>query len=116
MKPNRDAAFYKILLPVFTVANLGLGVMVLSQLQPKGELGWLEVGTGAFCCLVAGWLAAAGWSRAYWGVTMTKQVSAWHRMVDAIFGWIEELPVSPEAMNKLKRSLDEALVKNHTRT
>jgi hypothetical protein len=116
MKRNRDAAFFGVLLPLFAIANLGLGLVVLVQLRPAGGLGYLEVGTGAFCCMVGGWLAAAGWSKSYWGQAMTKQVAAWHRMVDAIFSWIEDLPLSPEAMNRLKRSLDEALVKNHNRT
>lgn len=111
MKRTRDIPFYKVLLPMFVVANLGLGLLVLAQLGPAGWLEWLEIATGAFCCMVAGWLAAAGWSKSYWGQSMARQVGTWQRIVDAIFAWIEDLPISPEAMNRLKHRLDDAMVK-----
>jgi hypothetical protein len=82
-------------------------VLILSYLQPDGWLGWVEVATGAFCCLVAGWLAAAAWSKSYWGNAMTRQIAAWRQIADAIFTWLEEAPLPAEALQPLKRSLDE---------
>ena|ERR1700693_2027390 len=113
MRRNRDGRFFKVLLPLFCSANLGLGLLVLAQLEPRAWQQWLEVGTGAFCCAVAGWLAASGWSKSYWGQTMARQVTAWQRMVDAIFAWVEDLPVSAESVNRLKRTLDDAMVKSN---
>lgn len=115
MKRSRDGRFFKVLLPLFAAANLGLGLLVLAQLGPHQWQEWLEVGTGAFCCAVAGWLAGSGWSKSYWGQTMTRQVIAWHRMVDAIFTWVEDLPVSPESVNRLRRTLDDARVISYAR-
>ena len=45
--------FYRFVLPVFTVANLGLGLFLLTMLRPPGWLAWLELGTGALCCCIA---------------------------------------------------------------
>ena len=115
MKRTRDARFFKVLLPLFVAANMGLGLLVLAQLGPHEWLQWMEVGTGAFCCAVAGWLAGSGWSKSYWGQSMTRQVLAWHRMVDAIFTWVEDLPVSAEPVNRLRRTLDEARIPSYTR-
>jgi hypothetical protein len=115
MKRSRDGRFFKVLLPLFVVLNLGLGVLVLAQLGPHTWQQWLEVGTGAFCCAVAGWLAGSGWSKSYWGESMARQVFAWHRMVDAIFAWVEDLPIPAESVYRLKRTLDDAGVENQPR-
>src|SRR5712664_660033 len=101
--------FYRVFLPLAVALNLGLGVLILSYLRPAGWLGSLELATGAFCCVVAGWLAAAAWSRSYWGGAIAHQVAAWRQMTDAIFGWMEETPPSAEALHRLKGSLDEVL-------
>ncbi len=89
------------------VLNLGLGIAVLNDLKPEGWLGWLEVATGAFCCLVAGWLAASAWSKSYWSAAMTRQVNVWRQIADAIFAWLEEAPLPAEALQRLQGSLDE---------
>jgi hypothetical protein len=107
---RRGVIFYKVILPVLTLVNLGLGVFVLTGLHPTSPYGWLEVGTGVFCCVIAGWLACAGWSKSYWGSAMERQVTAWRRIVDAMFHWIEEAPVPADSLRALKRSLDETLV------
>lgn len=106
--------FYRVFLPISVAANLGLGVAVLSNLRPVGWLGWLEVATGAFCCIVAGWLAAAAWSKSYWGSAMARQITAWRLIADAIFAWLEEAPLPAEALQRLKASLDEAM--HHSRS
>lgn len=100
--------FYRVFLPVAVTANVGLGVAVMSNLRPIGWLGWLEVATGAFCCMVAGWLAAAAWSKSYWGSAMTRQITVWRQIADTIFAWLEEAPLPAEALQGLKASLDEA--------
>ena len=99
--------FYRVFLPLSVVLNLGLGLVVLNELRPDGWLGWLEVATGAFCCLVAGWLAAAAWSKSYWSAAMARQVTAWRQIADAIFVWLEEAPLPAEALQRLQGSLDE---------
>jgi hypothetical protein len=101
--------FYRVFVPIAVVANLGLGVAVLSNLRPDGWLGWLEVVTGAFCCIVAGWLAASAWSKSYWGSAMARQITAWRQIADAIFAWLEDAPLPAEALQRLKASLDEAM-------
>src|SRR5437588_2449994 len=107
---RRSAIFYRVILPGFTLVNLGLGIFTLTGLGPSGWLKWLELGTGAFCCMIAGLLAGAAWSKFYWGSAMERQVTAWRRIVDAMFGWIEEAPVPADSLRRLKRSLDETLV------
>lgn len=107
--PLRDRLFYRVFLPLAVLANLGLGVVILGGLRPDGWTGWLEVGTGAFCCLVAGWLAAAAWSKSYWNNAMARQVAVWRRIADAFFGWLEDAPVPAEALTRLKTSLDEVV-------
>ena len=107
---RRGVIFYRVILPGFTLVNLGLGVFTLAELHPSGWLSWLELATGAFCCMIAGLLAGAGWSKSYWGSAMERQVTAWRRIVDAMFGWIEEAPVPADSLRRLKRSLDEAIV------
>lgn len=105
----RDRLFYRVFLPLGVLANLGLGVFILSGLSPVGWTGKLEIATGAFCCLVAGWLAAAAWSKSYWNNAMARQVLVWRRIADAFFAWLEEAPLPAEALNRLKTSLDEAV-------
>jgi hypothetical protein len=105
----RDRLFYRVFLPLGVLANLGLGVFILSGLRPEGWTGRLEVATGAFCCVVAGWLAAAAWSKSYWNNTMARQIAVWRRIADAFFAWLEEAPLPAEALTRLKRSLDEAV-------
>ena len=100
--------FYRVFLPLGVFANLGLAVVILDGLHPDSWLGWLEIGTGAFCCLVAGWLAAAAWSKSYWNKSMVRQVATWRRIADAFFAWLEEAPLPAEALQRLKTSLDEA--------
>jgi len=40
---------------------------------------------------------------------MNRQVHTWRGVVDAVFGWIEELPVSQDSLRRLKRSIDRTL-------
>lgn len=105
----RDRLFFRVFLPLGVLANLGLGIFILSGLKPQGWTGSLEVGTGAFCCMVAGWLAAAAWSKSYWNNAMARQVAVWRRIADAFFAWLEEAPLPAEALTRLKTSLDEAV-------
>jgi hypothetical protein len=107
---RRGIIFYRVVLPGFTIVNLGLGVLTLMGLKPMGFTGYMELFTGVFCCGIAGWLAGAGWSKSYWGSAMERQVTAWRRIVDAMFRWIEEAPVPADSLRTLKRSLDETLV------
>ena len=99
--------FYRVFLPIAVVVNLGLGLVILSDLRPDGWLGSLELATGAFCCVVAGWLAAAAWSKSYFGSAMTRQINAWRQIADAIFVWLEEAPLPADALQRLNRSLEE---------
>lgn len=101
--------FYRLFLPASVAANLGLGVAVLAGLKPAGWLGWLEVATGAFCCIVAGWLAAAAWSKTYWGGAMARQITVWRQIADTIFVWLEDAPLPAEALQRLKTALDEVV-------
>lgn len=109
LKGSHGRLFFRVFLPIAVAVNLGLGVFILSELQPVGWLGRLEVGTGAFCCVVAGWLAAAAWSKSYWGAAMARQITAWRQIADAIFAWMEEAPLPVDALQRLKRSLDEVV-------
>jgi len=101
--------FYMGFLPVAVGINLTLGLVILSYLKPYDWLGWLEIATGAFCCVIAGVLAATAWSRSYWGRAMSRQIVVWRQMADAIFRWLEEMQVSAESLQRLKRSLDEVV-------
>jgi hypothetical protein len=101
--------FYSVFLPLGSVANLILGLMVLSQMRPDGQIAWLELGTGALCCMIAGWLAASAWSKSYWNRTMVQQVALWRRIADAFFAWLEEVPVPADSLHRLKSSLDEVV-------
>lgn len=105
---RRELVLYRLVVPILAVANLVLAGVVVSNLQPTGWLDWLEVATAGFCCIVAGWLGASLWSKSYWAQVIARQVAAWRRMADTIFEWIEELPVSSDAVDRLKRSLEEA--------
>lgn len=108
MTNSRGRFFYSVFLPLAVALNLGLGVLILSNLRPASWLDWVVLGTGAFCCVVAGWLAASAWSRSYWGNAMNRQVNAWRQIADAIFEWLENAPVSADALLRLKRNLDDA--------
>lgn len=108
-RPSQGRLFYRVFLPLSVAANIGLGLAVLMQLRPEGWLGWLEVATGAFCFTVVGWLAGSAWSKSYWGSAMAHQVMAWRQIADAIFAWMEEVPLPAEALHRLKASLDEAM-------
>ncbi len=104
-----ETFFYRVFLPIAVIINLGLGLVILSRLRPDSWMAWLEIGTGAFCCLVAGWLAASAWSKSYWGNAMAHQVFVWRRIADAFFASVEEAPLPAEALHRLQRSLDEVI-------
>ena len=110
-RPQRriERFFYRVFLPLGVLANLSLGVVIIAELRPEGWAGWLQVATGAFCCLVAGWLAAAAWSKSYWNRTMTRQVTVWHQIADTFFDWLEDAPLPPESLRGLKTSLDKVV-------
>lgn len=101
--------FYSLFVPFGAIANVGLGVLVLSGLRPDGELNWLQLGTGAICCMIAGWLAATAWSKSYWNRSMRRQIAVWRRIADTLFVWVDELPVSAEALVRLRTSLEKAV-------
>lgn len=106
---NAQRVFYSIFLPLGVLANLVLGLVILTGLQPTSWPGWLQIGSGAFCCAVAGWLAAAAWSKAYWSRAMARQVAMWRSIAGAFFAWLEEVPVPPESLQSLKSSLDDVV-------
>lgn len=107
---RRGAVFYRVILPALTLVNLGMGVgITLVALHPSGLTGWFGLGTGVFCSLVAGFLIGAGISKFYWSSAMERQVSAWRRIADALFRWIEETPVPVDSLKTLQRSLDETI-------
>ena len=112
---GREQLFYRVFLPVAVVANLVLGLFILSGLNPTGWVAWLEVGTGALCCLIAGWLAAAAWSKTYWGRAMANQVAVWRQIAETFFVWIEDTPIEDEALLRLKSSLDEVVPESSRR-
>ena len=106
---DRKRLFYRVILPAFVLANLGLGLYNLSSLAPRNALEWVILGSGAFSVLLAGWLAGAWWSRIYWHGVMKRQVHVWRGLVDAVFVWIEEMPVSPDSLRRLKSSIERSL-------
>ena len=108
-KVGWESLFFRVFLPVGVVINLALGVFILSGLKPQSWSDWLQIGTGAFCCLVAGWLAAAAWSKAYWSKAMKRQVTVWRKIADTFFVWLEQAPLPADALTQLKTSLDEAV-------
>jgi hypothetical protein len=106
---NRTNLFYRVVLPAFVVVNLGLGLYNLSSLTPRTMLHWVILGSGAFSVMLAGWLAGTWWSRIYWRGVMDRQVHTWRGVVDAVFGWIEEIPVSQDSLRRLKSSIERTL-------
>ena len=106
---RRRRLFFGLFLPLGMLANLGLGVLILTGLNPATWSAWLQITTGALCCVIAGWLAAASWSQFYWHRSMARQVATWRRIADAFFAWVEEAPVPAEALHSLKSSLEEAV-------
>jgi hypothetical protein len=106
---RRARAFFNIWLPLGIVANLSLGLFVLADIGAKTWTDWLQLGTGAFCCMVAGWLSAALWSRVYWNRSMARQVAVWRRIADTFFAWVEDVPLPAEALHRLETSLDEVV-------
>jgi len=105
--------FYLVFLPIGSVANLSLGLVVLTALRQQNDLSSLELGAGAFCCMIAGWLAAVAWSRSYWNRSLARQVAVWRRIADTFFAWLEEAPLPADALRSLKSSLDEAVPSPH---
>jgi hypothetical protein len=114
-EPRAHRIFYSIFLPLGVLANLTIGVVILIRIGIPGWLQWLELGTGVLCCMIAGWLAAAAWSKSYWTRNMARQVAVWRRIADTFFAWVEEAPVPADSLHKLKSSLDE-VVPTHKRT
>ncbi len=108
-KAEWESLFFRFLLPLGVVVNLALGILILTGLKPQSWSDWLQVITGAFCCLVAGLLAAAAWSKSYWSRAMTRQVTVWRKIADTFFVWLEDAPLPPEALTQLKTSLDEVV-------
>jgi len=106
---RRQRFFFAVFLPLAVLANLSLGLLILVGLHPEPWPGWLEVGTGALCCVIAGWLAAAAWSKSYWHRSMARQVATWRRISDTFFTWVEDVPVPAEALHNLRSSLEEAV-------
>ena len=91
------------------LAVLGLGLALLHDRVSPGLSGWLRICIGGSLCLSAGWIASTIWSRSYWNRSMARQIAVWRRITDAFFAWVEDLPVSTEALNDLKVSLEEAV-------
>ena len=108
-EPRSHLIFYSIFLPIGAIANLVLGLVVLSGLKIQNDLSWLELGTGAICCMIAGWLAATAWSRSYWNRNMARQVAVWRRIADAFFAWLEEAPLPADALRNLQSSIEEVV-------
>jgi len=50
--------FYGFFLPLGVLATLLLGLVILTDLKLASWSDWLQVATGALCCVIAGWLAA----------------------------------------------------------
>ena len=109
LEPISHRVFFSVFVPLGAIANVGLGVFVLSGLRPDGELNWLQLGTGAICCMIAGWLAAISWSKSYWYRSMARQVAVWRSIADALFTWVDELHVPVEALLRLRTSLEQAV-------
>jgi hypothetical protein len=84
-------------------------VVLWGLIKPDMWSSWLQAGAGAFCCVIAGWLAAAAWSKSYWNRSMARQIAVWRRIADAFFAWIEDVPLPAESVTRLKASLEEAL-------
>lgn len=112
---GRQRLFYGLFLPAGVLANLALGIVILTGLGPATWSAWLQIATGALCCMIAGWLGASGWSRFYWTRNMSYQVKTWHRIADAFFAWVEEAPLPAESLHSLKTSLEQAVPGTETR-
>ena len=108
-RPQR--VFYTVFLPLGAAVNIVLGIVILSWLNPPTVpyFRWILVVSGAFCCIIGGWLAAAAWSRSYWNRSMARQVAVWKRIADAFFVWLEDAPVPAESLHGLKSSLEEVV-------
>lgn len=107
--------FYGFFLPLGVLANLALGVVILTDLKLATWSDWLQVATGALCCVIAGWLAAVSFSKFFWYRSMARQIAVWRRIADAFFAWVEEAPVPAEALHSLKSSLEEAVPRSEAR-
>jgi|SRR5215467_2169772 len=112
---KRERYFYGLFLPIGVIANLALGVLILVGLNPGTWAAWLQIATGALCCMIGGWLAAAAWSKFYWHRSMTRQVATWRRIADAFFAWVEAAPLPAESLVSLKSSLEEVVPSSEAR-
>lgn len=109
----RENGFYVVVLPILVLINLGLAVFMLAQLPAPPQMPVWEsrilIGSGIICSMVAGWLLSAAFSRRYWTGSFAFQVRRWRQIVDTIFKWIEDQPLSVESIHELRRSLRGAL-------
>jgi hypothetical protein len=112
---QRHRYFYGFFVPLGMLANLGLGLFILAGISPLTWPGWLQVGSGALCCVISGWLAATVFSNSYWHRSMERQVATWGRIADAFFKWVEDAPVPAEALHSLRSSLEEAVPSSERR-
>ena len=55
-KARWEALFFRLFLPIGVVANLVLGVLILTGLKPQSWSDWLQVSTGAFVASLPGGL------------------------------------------------------------
>ena len=99
---------YCVGVPIATLADLSLGLLLLLGLGPPSWQSLLKVGTGALLCAAAGGLAAAAFSRSYWSRNMARQIALWRRISDAFFVWLEDVQLPAEALGSLQSALDEA--------
>jgi len=107
--PGSSSRFFRLVLPGLASVNLLMGlVLLIHAASPATWLTAAEVVTGVFCCAIAGWLGSAGWSKAYWGRTMERQVTYWRHLADILFRWLEEAPIPIEHLLRLEGSLSEA--------
>jgi hypothetical protein len=107
---RKHESFYRVLMPILIMVNLALGLFNLAlATQPSSWVAWALLAVGAFSCALAGWLAGAWWLRCYWNRAMTRQVELWRHVVEAIFGWTDEVPVPTDALLRLKRRIDRVL-------
>lgn len=105
-EPPRAGIFFRVMLPLLATLNLLLGIVMLIQtIDPRWQDVLLTV-TGAFCCLIAGWLYAAGWSRFYWSRTIHRNVLYWSAIADVMFRWLEDAPIPLDYLRKLRVSLE----------
>ncbi|HEY4868069.1 MAG TPA: hypothetical protein VIK45_21440 [Candidatus Dormibacteraeota bacterium] len=110
MNSRRGVVIYRCVLPAVVLGSVGLGFFWLSMQRPPSWLASLELATGALCCCIAGWVAGSTWTKACWTSAMERQVRTWRRIVDTMFGWIEEAPVPADSIHVLKRSLDKVIL------